>query len=56
MLVFSIQLCELLSPLTFSLVNFPPPPFPVQISILYTSVQRVRGGGLGGTATKRSIT
>ncbi len=31
-------------PVTFSLAQ-PPPPFPVRISILYTRIQCVRGGG-----------
>ncbi len=34
-----------IAPLTFSLVLLLPPPFPVWISILYTRIQCVRGGG-----------
>jgi hypothetical protein len=44
MLVFSTQLCEPM-PLSPSLW-FNPPPFPVQICILYTRVQCVTGDGV----------
>ncbi len=48
MFVFSTQLCKLL-PLSPSLwLSFPLPPFPVWISILYTRIHSVRGGGSMG--------
>ncbi len=54
MLVFSVQLCETVAPLHFSLVQtYPLPPFPVWISILYTCIQCVRGGGYGFYASDR---
>jgi hypothetical protein len=31
----------------------PPPPFPLWISILYTCIQRARGGGMGFSASDR---
>ncbi len=56
MMVFSTQLCEMLPlepPLWF---NFPPLPFPVRISIVYTRIQCVRKGiwGSGPQTDKTS--
>ncbi len=48
MLVFSTQLCELL--VLLPSLWFNSPPFPVWISILYTRIQCVRGGGCMGAS------